>query len=168
MAHVEGALERELGDADCFAALPGGDFPGQFSEVGNSPQAFAPIDLRPEISRIGARYQLGEIAAGRLVRLYGSEVEAVLGDAPTAISSSVYAEEVDWAIATDGALSLEDVLYRRLRCVWYEPTELAELLPAMTERMAEILGWDVVEQHRQRVATEERIAFDLAAVPVLS
>ncbi len=166
MAYVASALERELNKEDQPMALPGGDLYERFTDGGNSLQEFAAIDLRPEIDRIATRYGLGDAEAGRLVRLYGSEVEAVLGNAPTLISRSVYAEEVDWAITTDGALSLEDVLYRRLRCVWYEPTELTELLPAITERMAKILNWDVIEQHRQRVATEERIAFDLAAVPV--
>lgn len=166
MAYVASALEREWNDEDLPMALPGGDLYERFAGDEDPSQEFSPVDLRPEIDRIAARYGLGDLEAGRLVRLYGSEVEAVLGNAPTPISSSVFVEEVDWAIATDGALSLEDVLYRRLRCVWFEPTELTELLPAITERMATIFNWDVVEQHRQRVAAEERIAFDLVAVPV--
>ena len=75
-------------------------------------------------------------------------------------------QEVDSAVSIEGATSLEDVLYRRLRCVWFEPQDLGVLAPAVAEHMANILRWDTSEQRRQRVAFEERIAFDLAAVPL--
>ena len=78
----------------------------------------------------------------------------------------VFVEEVDWAVLEEGALTLEDILYRRLRCVWFEPQELMLLLPALTERAAILLEWDALEQTRQRIAFEDRLALDLAAVPL--
>lgn len=159
MEQVGKHLQRDVELQAPLATLPGGDFSSD-SEV------FTPVSLDAEIARIGARYQVDDDAAGRLVRLYGTEVEDVLGESPRAVSGSVFAEEVDWAIETDGAISLEDVIYRRLRSVWYEPAELAELLPAVADRMAGRLDWSAKEQQRQRIAVEERIAFDLAAVPL--
>ena len=64
---------------------------------------------------------------------YGDELETFLVDALLALSQSVFAEEVDWALVAEGALTLEDILYRRLRCVWLEPREPMLLLPALTE-----------------------------------
>jgi glycerol-3-phosphate dehydrogenase len=136
-----------------LAPLPGGDF------------GATAFDMNAQIERIATRYQLDPAAAHRLVRLYGTEVEQMLGTAPTPVTPTVFMEEIDWAVATDGARELEDLIYRRLRTAWYEPGELVELLPAATERMAELLGWDVSRQQQQRIKTEERLAADLSAVP---
>ncbi len=163
MEQVGRALGRSVEMSDPLAALPGGDFSVTNLSVDNGS---APTALGAEIARIGARYQIADAIAGRLVRLYGTEVENVLGVAPQPICGCVFVEEVDWAVSTEGALSLEDVLYRRLRCVWFEPRELVVLLPVVADRMAKLLEWDSAEHLRQRVQVEERIAFDLAAVPL--
>ncbi len=136
-----------------LAPLPGGNF-GE-----------APFDMNAQIDKIATRYQLDGAAAHRLVRLYGTEVEKVLGTSPTPVTPTVFVEEIDWGVSTDGARALEDLIYRRLRTAWYEPGELVELLPAATERMAELLGWDASQQQQQRIMTEERLAADLSAVP---
>jgi glycerol-3-phosphate dehydrogenase len=67
---------------------------------------------------------LDEAVAARLVRLYGSELFDVLGEQPRALSPSVFAEEVAWAVEVEGARGLEDVVYRRLRAAWFLPAEL--------------------------------------------
>jgi|GEM_PF-6951772 len=122
--------------------------------------------MSSEVVRIAAFYEVSDEVALRLVRLYGSEVEKILGYRPRPLSSSVFAEEVDWAVSIEGATSIEDVLYRRLRCVLYEPHELAVLAPAVSEHMANILRWDISEHRRQRIRFEKRMAFDLSAIPL--
>ena len=156
-------LGRSAEIEDESEALPGGDFSSR------QPSDFvgaAGFSLASEVTRVALLYKISQRVALRLVRLYGAETEKVLGYSPRPISSCVFAEEVDWAVSIEGATSLEDVLYRRLRCVWFEPQDLGVLAPAVAEHMANILRWDTSEQRRQRVAFEERIAFDLAAVPL--
>jgi len=163
MTFVGRTLGRDLdlqGQAD---VLPGG-YVASNEEMSDSVANL--FVLESEVARIRELIGLGEDVALRLVRLYGAEVDKVLGYSPRLLSASVFAEEVDWAVRIEGAVSLEDVLYRRLRCVLFEPQELAVLAPAVAEHMANILRWDSSEQRRQRIAFEERIAFDLAAVPL--
>ena len=153
MAKVGKALDVAVKLEDPLAPLPSGDF---------GDDAFR---IEEQVARVAGRYQLDNAAATRLVRLYGSEVQQVLGDNPQLITSSIFAEEIDWAVLTDGARQLEDLVYRRLRTAWYEPAELDELLPLATERMAQLLDWDAQRQQRERAATEQRLAADLAAIP---
>jgi glycerol-3-phosphate dehydrogenase len=81
------------------------------------------LPARPSPTRsiplVGAwpRERLGEIrAAARLVRRYGAEAPyvAALPDGRAA-ACGVTAQELQWAIAVEGALSLDDVLDRRTR-----------------------------------------------------
>ncbi|MEM7219453.1 MAG: glycerol-3-phosphate dehydrogenase/oxidase [Pseudomonadota bacterium] len=152
LKQVATQLAEDVTMSDPLAPLPGGEFEAAF-------------DLGAEAGRIAARYQLDERSSTRLVRLYGSEVEAVLGDDPQPISPSVFREEIEWAVRTESARSLEDLIYRRLRIGWYEPDELAEVIPEASERMAAMLDWSAADQSEQRLALEERLAADLAAVP---
>ena len=160
---VEKVLQRAVIPTEPGRLLPGGDLRSPESSSTTEP-GVAPCNS--EVSRIGALYSIDKPSAHRLVRLYGCEVEQVIGMPPDRLSSQVFTREVDWAVSVEGAITVEDVLYRRLQAVWYEPGELASLLPAVTERMAELLGWDANEQKRQRIMAEQRIALDLAAVPL--
>ena len=163
MTLIEKVLRRSVIPTDANRLLPGGDLRSPDS---SSVTHFGAVPIASEVSRICALYNIDEPSALRLVRLYGCEVERVIGVQPDRLSSQVFAREVDWAVSVEGAMTVEDVLYRRLQAVWYEPGELAMLLPAVTERMAELLDWDDNEQSRQRIMAEQRIAFDLAAVPL--
>ncbi|MEU1972442.1 glycerol-3-phosphate dehydrogenase/oxidase [Microbacterium sp. NPDC019599] len=78
---------------------------------------------RPAVTRslplVGAwpRHRLHEIAApARLVRRYGAEAPFAAGlpDGPGA-ARGVTAQELQWAVAVEGALTLDDVLDRRTR-----------------------------------------------------
>ena len=163
MNYVESFLGCILVDEEDGALLPGGDFSSMRAASGAKVTARL---LSSEVIRIATLYEVSEEVSLRLVRLYGAEVEKILGYRPRPLSSSVFAEEVDWAVSIEGATSIEDVLYRRLRCVWFEPQELAVLAPAVSEHMANILRWDISEHRRQRIRFEERIAFDLSAIPL--
>lgn len=160
---VEKVLKRAVIPTEPSRLLPGGDLRSPNSSSTND---FGVAPFTSEVRRIGALYSIDKPIALRLVRLYGCEVERVLGVQPDRLSSQVFAREVDWAVSAEGAITVEDVLYRRLQAIWYEPGELALLLPAVSERMADLLGWDANEQTRQRIMAEQRIALDLAAVPL--
>ncbi|GAA1985420.1 glycerol-3-phosphate dehydrogenase/oxidase [Microbacterium pumilum] len=84
---------------------------------------FAPDDMPGSRTRalplVGAwpRPRLGEIAAApRLVRRYGAEAPfaAALPDGPRG-ARGVTAQELEWGIAVEGALTIDDVLDRRTR-----------------------------------------------------
>ncbi|MGI9326922.1 MAG: glycerol-3-phosphate dehydrogenase/oxidase [Pseudomonadales bacterium] len=113
------------------------------------------------ITHVARRYQQPEVIAARLVRLYGSEVESVLGAAPTPLSASLFAEEVDWGVVTEGAISLEDMVYLRLRAAWFAPMELLEALPAIAARMATLRGWSETVLAQQLSQCRERLRSDL-------
>jgi len=113
------------------------------------------------VATVAARYQQPDAVAQRLVRLYGSEVTAMLGDQPRPISGSMFAEEVNWAITVEGAMTLEDLVYRRLRLAWFLPAEAQQALPAIAEIAAQALGWDDAERDRQLQVCRARLASDL-------
>jgi len=87
-------------------ALPGGDFP-----VNGVPQLIARLQFDyPFLTPVWAR---------RLVRAYGTEARAVLGDARQAtdlgkdFGATLTAREVDWLMTREYATRAEDVVWRR-------------------------------------------------------
>ncbi|MEQ8484185.1 MAG: glycerol-3-phosphate dehydrogenase/oxidase [Pseudomonadales bacterium] len=132
------------------------------------PQPLAPLaggdiaDLAALREAVSGRYQLDPTAAERLVRLYGSEVVDVLGERPVPLTSSMYAEEVAWAADVEGARTLEDVVYRRLRAPWFLPGETPALLEPAADLLAGRLGWSDAERQRQLDAVRRRLADELA------
>ncbi len=129
--------------------LPGGDFDG---------------DLDALAARLVAETALPPATAARLVRLYGSEARAVAvrGSEPLVEGSPVLAAEVDWSIEMEGAATLEDVIYRRLRTALYTPDARAAAPARAAARMAERLGWDAERTAREVEQVEARQAADLA------
>ena len=87
-------------------ALPGGDFP-----VDGAPALIS--GLKADYSFLDDRW------ARRLVRAYGVEARAVLGDAKRAedlgehFGSSLYQREVEWLMTREYARVADDVLWRR-------------------------------------------------------
>ncbi|WP_323036671.1 glycerol-3-phosphate dehydrogenase [Pararhodobacter sp.] len=87
-------------------ALPGGDFP---------------VEGGPElVSTLKSRYPfLSDIWAERLIRAYGTEARAVLGEAATAedlgqdFGATLTAREVDWLVTQEFAQTADDILWRR-------------------------------------------------------
>ena len=101
--------------------------------------------------------------ADRLVRLYGDESNQVLalGHQPIVPGGRVVAGEVDWAVKVDGALTLEDLIYRRTRAAWYTPAEREDLLAPTASRMGELLGWDEARTADELNAVRARYASEL-------
>ncbi len=145
MAAVSAVLGRDLVMPQPLKPLAG----GELADV----EAFT-ADLARD-RRVDA-----EVAA-RLVRLYGSEVDEVLGSRPTALSASVFAEEVDWAVEVEGARTVEDVVYRRLRAAWFLPREVDAVVDGAAQRMAARLGWNDRQAADQAAAVRRRLSGEL-------
>lgn len=143
-------LERPLAPpADPETPLPGGDFDG---------------DLDALAQRVMTRTRVDSRCAERLVRLYGTEAEAVLalGAEPLASGTGVVAGEVEWAIDVEGALDTADVVYRRTRAALYDPDAREAIVRPVATRMARRLGWDEERIESEVHATCAQLATDLA------
>jgi glycerol-3-phosphate dehydrogenase len=145
MAEVGEVLGRRVTMTNPLAVLPGGD-----------------VDDVNALRRSAAtRYQLDVPVTERLVRLYGSELFDVLGEHPTPLSESVFAEEVHWAVRVEGARTLEDVVYRRIRAAWFLPDELEALVPALATVLADELGWGDARREAEIARTRARLSAEL-------
>jgi len=135
--------------ADDEEPLPGGDFDGDLGRLERELVASAGVT---------------PVCAARMVRLYGTEVAdiAAMGAAPLAEGSAVLASEVDWAISQEGAATLEDMVYRRLRTALYSPDSAKPTVEAAARRMAARLGWDEARIGVEIGAVRARMAADLA------
>jgi glycerol-3-phosphate dehydrogenase len=135
--------------SDEHEPLPGGDFDGNL----------APLEHDLIVSA-----GVSPVCAARMVRLYGTEAATIAasGADPLATGSAVLASEVDWAVSQEGAATLEDVIYRRLRTALYSPDSEKPSVEAAARRMAALLDWDEARVAREIGATRDRIAADLA------
>jgi glycerol-3-phosphate dehydrogenase len=98
------------------------------------------------------------------VRLYGTEASEIVGTGfhPIVDGEDLAVEEVDWAISTEGAVTLEDVLYRRTRVALYNPALRERAVEPVAHRMADIMGWDAAHREREVADVRLRLAQDLA------
>ncbi len=120
--------------------LPGGDFDGDL------------LGLSRDLCR--NHPHLNQATADRLVRLYGTEATIIASRATKFVthrtqhsnqhqrSPRVLTSEIDWAVQVEGALTLEDVVYRRLRIAWFLPQERELALRPIADQMAKLCGWD--------------------------
>ena len=141
-------LDRQLNEAPNEAPLPGGDFDG---------------DLDALAACLARDYAIADFAANRLVRLYGTETAAVLNRGSDSLvpGAPVIAGEVDWAVSEEGALYLEDFIYRRSRVALYEPAWCDALLVPAARRMQRCLDWDDVRTEREVELVRKRRLADL-------
>lgn len=146
MEEVGDILQRDVRLADPLARLPGGENP----------------DLAGLMQQIASRYGVDAQASRRLMRLYGSEVFTVLGEAPTPITPSVFAEEVSWAVESECAVKLEDVIYRRMRIPWFRPEESEVIASAAVRLMADQLSWTPQHEAEEMASLRQRLQHDLS------
>ena len=147
---VATALGRKLAPpTDSATPLPGGDFDG---------------DLAALAGRVASRSRVGARCAARLVRLYGTETDAVLDRGAEALApgTDVVAGEVDWAVDVEGALDLADFVYRRTRAALYDPDAREMLVRPAATRMAVRLGWSDAHTADQEREVHALLAADLA------
>ena len=107
---------------------------------------------------------IGADTAARLVRLYGSETPALVGrgTAPLVPGAPVLACEVEHAVCALGAVTLTDVVYRRLRTALYVPSARESGIEPAAAILAGLLGWDDARRRAEVEATRARLAADLA------
>ena len=106
LAKLSPHFPQATGEWTAGAPLPGGDF--------------AVDEVEDLVLRLHNTYPfLTEAFAKRLVRAYGTEAEAVLGQAETEadlgrhFGATLHAREVDWLMAKEFAATAEDVVWRR-------------------------------------------------------
>lgn len=103
------------------------------------------------------------IAAGnaeRLVRLYGSEAEIVIGD------GGDVASEARHAVRAEGAVTLEDYWVRRSARAWFSEDGGAGALAPAARAMAPLLGWTAEEEASQVAACRKRLGEEMLALTV--
>lgn len=102
--------------------------------------------------------------ATRLIRLYGSDSLKILelGSSPLVEGGNVLTGEVYWAVEQEGAVNLEDVIYRRTRAALYNRIDRTRISEPAALLMAGILGWSDQERIEQVAAVEARLREDLA------
>jgi glycerol-3-phosphate dehydrogenase len=127
--------------------LPGGDFDG---------------DLAALAARLVRETGVDAAVAARLVRLYGTEAGVPARAGAETLVPGVLASEVDWAIEREGAATLEDLLYRRLRTSLYAGGLREAAVAPAAERMARLLGWDAARRDAEKRQVLARLAADLA------
>jgi glycerol-3-phosphate dehydrogenase len=130
--------------------LPGGDFEGSVDRVA--------LDL-------ARRYPMADKKAARLASLYGAECVDVVAQGQAQIGDSDMIEgEVSWAVRSESAFTLEDVIYRRMRAAYYSPGQVHGILAPVADLMAIQLGWTEGEKATQLENARSRLAADLAPV----
>lgn len=139
---------RSLGPSPGPDPIPGGDLTSS---------------LDAHAASVAAAVGVEQPLVDRLVRLYGNETSEVLafGHEPLVPGGRVVAGEVDWAVQVDGALTLEDLVYRRTRAAWYTPAERDALIDPAASLMADLLGWDESRTTAETEAVRTRFASEL-------
>ncbi|MEX2326266.1 MAG: glycerol-3-phosphate dehydrogenase C-terminal domain-containing protein, partial [Pseudomonadales bacterium] len=134
--------------------LPGGDFEGGVEAVALG---------------LTRRFPLPDKTAARLASLYGAECVDVAAKGPAPIGESDMIEgEVIWAVENEGANSLEDLIYRRMRAAYYSPGQVGAILAPTADLLANALDWSVDEKERQIENTRARLVADLAMIKAAS
>jgi glycerol-3-phosphate dehydrogenase len=129
---------------------------------------------RPSLERLAARlgteYRIGGALATALVERHGTEAEAVLrlGVAldllrPLGAGVPHLEAEVSWAVRHELALSVDDVLARRMRLAMLLPDRAATIAPRVAELMARDLGWDQARRDAEvsRYLSEAHRQYDI-------
>ena len=91
-----------------------------------------------------------EATARHLVAYYGSEAAAVLNlvDRDRRLGQPIIAgrpeiwAEITYAVEREMAVRVQDVLVRRLHLFYEVPDHAQSVIPAVTARMKQLLGWD--------------------------
>jgi glycerol-3-phosphate dehydrogenase len=145
------AVDAVLGDA--AARRPG--WTAELPITG----AAARSELDALAARLGGTHGLDDATARALVDRHGTEAEAVLelgrrrGLRGPLIEGLPFLEaEVAWAVERELAMSLDDVLARRMRLAHERRDRGEAVAPRVAELMAACLGWDAAQQARE-VAT---------------
>jgi glycerol-3-phosphate dehydrogenase len=128
--------------------LPGGDFSGSLDAL---------------VSRLARETGLSAQTAARLARLHGAEAfEIAARDGAALVAGQpLLRAEVDFAVEREGALRLEDLLYRRLCSALYVPASRETAVAAAAAQMATRLGWSDAQREAEVSRVRARLSEDL-------
>lgn len=132
------------------------------------PGALASRDLAAVEQALAADYGVDLRVAQRLTASYGSEAAAVvaLGAQRVFEDADVIEGELEWCIRYEGVLTLEDLIYRRLRWPVYEDRALSEAeLGYIGHKIADRMGWDAARVASEVEGTKARWIRDLGSMP---
>ncbi|HEU0244421.1 MAG TPA: glycerol-3-phosphate dehydrogenase C-terminal domain-containing protein, partial [Candidatus Limnocylindrales bacterium] len=116
---------------------------------------------REQLDALAGRLATGEHGLGRevaasLVDRYGTEAEAVLGYGAEhdlirrLVDGAPFLEaEIAWGVERELALSLDDLLARRMRLAHTLPDRGAAIAPRVAQIAGHVLGWDRDRQARE-------------------
>jgi glycerol-3-phosphate dehydrogenase len=127
--------------------LPGGDFDGDL------------VALEAALMR---ETGVSSVAAARLARLHGTEARELARDGTRELVPGVLVSEIDFAVRKEGAATLEDLLYRRLRTSLYAGSGRETAVLPAAERMADLLGWDAARKQAEVRGVRGQLMADLA------
>lgn len=154
LATVGKLLERSLPELalDEEPLLPGGDIPEG-------------LELSDYAATLATERSIDAALAARLARLYGTEAHAVLDLDATPLYPGARAVqgEVRWAIEREGAVTLEDLYYRRTRLPLFD-VEPRKALAPLAMAMAAVMGWDADQTAREVSGVEAQFERDLTFV----
>ncbi|MBM9589519.1 glycerol-3-phosphate dehydrogenase/oxidase [Leptospira sp. 201903075] len=100
------------------------------------------------VAKIQTMYDLSYETAVRLVDAYGGEVSFILGKKPKELKkgSGYFLEEIKHFVKKEFALSVSDVLSRRLRVVFLDLKLAESLAVPVANALAKELGWKETEK----------------------
>lgn len=144
------AVEWELGEP-----LPGTDRTATHSLPGSPGEDLAAFRGRVRLEL--ARRDVAEETADRLLGLYGTEIDTLLGYgledpawlAPIAPGADALRGEVRHAIQEEMALTLPDILDRRLALLLFPPPDPRAVAEAAAEVATQLLGWTPERRGRE-------------------
>jgi len=90
-----------------------------------------------------ASYGAGAASIGAQARAQPELAERLVADLPVIVA------EVPYAVERELAVTLGDVLTRRLGLTLLAPRATIEAAPAVAAQVGALLGWDAAEQQRQ-------------------
>lgn len=152
------AAVRGMDATDRPAAASAPSATADLKLVGAAP----PVELARLTATLAGDVDLAAVhpeAASRLVARFGTEASAVLALGreldlvrPLIAGRPFLEAEVAWAVRHELALSLDDVLSRRLRVAMELPDRGAAIAPRVAEIVGAELGWDADRQARECTA----------------
>jgi glycerol-3-phosphate dehydrogenase len=105
--------------------------------------------------RIAETASLPADVASRLVERHGTEANAIVGpdtgapSVPLGAGIDELEAEVAWAVREELAMSLDDILARRMRLATLLPDRGASIAASVAQIAGRELGWDAVRQRRE-------------------
>ena len=121
-------------------------------EVINAAIKIAGLEFRPSITKdMKLHGYKKDVDRSKWSYVYGSDAEEIekLGNAPLSDEYTFTDGQVIWAVRNEQAVTVEDVLARRVRALFLDARFAIKIAPKVAEIMAKELGKDEAWQSQQ-------------------